>query len=57
MVGKFGPSDVIIVAKEEEHELSYHLNATNECSNIKVEIVTKFVKPCKDLSNKASNYS
>jgi hypothetical protein len=57
MVGKFGPGDVIIIAKEEEHELSYHLNATNECSNIEVEIVTKFAKHCKDLSNKASNFS
>ncbi len=38
MVGKFGPNDVFIVAKEEEHELSYYLNATNECRTMKLKL-------------------
>jgi hypothetical protein len=38
MVGKFGPSDVFTVAKEEEHELSYHSNAIDEPSNSEVEV-------------------
>ncbi len=38
MVGKFGPNDVFIVAKEEEHELSYYLNATNECRIVRLKL-------------------
>jgi hypothetical protein len=38
MVGKIGPSDVFTVAKEEEHELSYHSNAIDKPSNSEVEI-------------------
>jgi inorganic pyrophosphatase len=57
MVGKCGPSDVFIIAKEEEHELSYHLGAIDECNNSEVEIITKFTKHYKDLSSKISNYS
>jgi hypothetical protein len=41
MVRKFGLGDVFIVAKEEEHELSYHLDAINESNNSEVEATTK----------------
>ncbi len=37
MVGKFGPSDVFITTKEEEHENSYHLNAIDESNNNEAE--------------------
>jgi hypothetical protein len=57
MVGKFGLGDVFIVTEEKEHELSHHLDAIDECNNSEVETITKFVKHCKDLSSKTSNYS
>jgi hypothetical protein len=41
MVTKFDPSDVFNVAKDEEHELSYHLDAINESNNSEVEAITK----------------
>jgi len=41
MVGKFGLSDVFTIAKEEEHEVSYHLNVINESNNSEVEATTK----------------
>jgi hypothetical protein len=43
MVGKFGPSDVFTATKEEEHELSYHLDATNESSNNEVEVAIELL--------------
>jgi hypothetical protein len=41
MVGNFGLSDVLTIAKEEENEISYHLNAINESNNSEVEATTK----------------
>jgi hypothetical protein len=43
MVGKFGPSDVFIAIEEEEHELSYHLDAIDESSNNEVEVAIKLL--------------
>jgi hypothetical protein len=33
MVGKFGPSEMFITTKKENHENSYQSNVTNESSN------------------------
>ncbi len=33
MVTKFGRSNVFITTQKEEHELSYHSNATDESNN------------------------
>jgi len=41
MVGNFGPSDVFIATKKEDHELSYHLDATDESSNNVIKATTK----------------
>jgi hypothetical protein len=38
MVGKIGPSDVFTATNKEEHELSYHSNATYEPSNSEAEV-------------------
>jgi hypothetical protein len=38
MVGKIGPNDVFNIVKEEEHELSYHSNATDDPNNNEVEV-------------------
>jgi hypothetical protein len=43
MVGKFGLSDVFITTKKEEHELSYHLDATYESNNNEVKVATKLL--------------
>jgi hypothetical protein len=43
MVGKFGLNGVFIVAKEKEHELSYHSNATNESSNNEANVAIKLL--------------
>jgi hypothetical protein len=43
MVGKFGPSDVFNTTKEEEHELSYHSDATYEFNNSEVKVATKLL--------------
>jgi hypothetical protein len=43
MVGKFGPSDVFTVTEEEEHELSYHSNATYESSNNEAKYAIKLL--------------
>jgi nitrate reductase NapE component len=43
MVGKFGPGDVFIVAKKEEHELSYHSNAIDESSNNEANVTIKLL--------------
>jgi hypothetical protein len=38
MVRKFGPSDVFIIVKEEEHELSYHSNLKDEFNNNEAKV-------------------
>jgi hypothetical protein len=43
MVGKFGPSDVLIATEEEENELSYHLYAIDESSNNEAEATIKLL--------------
>jgi hypothetical protein len=43
MVGKFGPSDVFTVIEEEEHELSYHLDATYESNNSEAKSAMKLL--------------
>jgi len=43
MVGKFGPSDVFTITKEEEHKLSYHSNATYESSNNETKFAIKLL--------------
>ncbi len=42
IVGKFGPSEMFIATKEDDHENSYQSNATNESSNNghEIEVVT-----------------
>jgi hypothetical protein len=43
MVGKFGPNDVLITTKEEEHELSSHLYAIDESSNNEAKAAIKLL--------------
>jgi hypothetical protein len=48
-VGKFGLGEIIIVAKEEDHENSYLSYATNESNDIKDEIEATKKLYCRDL--------
>ncbi len=48
-VGKFGLGEMIIVAKEEDHENSYLSYATNESNDTEDEIETTTKLYCKDL--------
>jgi hypothetical protein len=43
MVGKFGLGDVFSTTEEEEHELSYHSNATYESSNSEAKVAIKLL--------------
>jgi hypothetical protein len=48
-VGKFGLGEIIIVAKEEDHENSYLSYATNESNDTKDEIEATTKLYCRDL--------
>ncbi len=43
MVKNFGPNDVFTIAKQEEHELSYHSNAIDEFYNNEVVVTVELL--------------